>query len=57
MGQVEIQFSMSLTLRLKGAVPELGFAPSLPFPSQQLGSQNCTERWYPHHSSVSPGAD
>lgn len=53
MGRVEIQQSVLL----KGAVPELGFAPSLPLRSQQPGSQDCTERWYPHPSGVSPGTD
>lgn len=57
LGRVESRRSMSRTLRLEGAVPELSFAPFLPCRSQQRGSQNHTEQWYPHPSSTSPGTD
>lgn len=46
---------MWLMLKLEGAVPEWGLAPSLPLRSQQLGWRNCRARWDLHPSSASPG--
>lgn len=54
LGRVEIRRSMSRMLRLEGAVPELSFAPSLACRSQQRGSQDHTEQWYPHPAARAP---